>query len=147
MASGCGFSTGALARRRGGARPARPPLLVLFGSQSGNAESLAKRVNQEAATPRFSIARRHDGGAATAGDLAAAKKRAHSHHCTWGEGRHARQRGQFLGALNQNGTSPVLTGVNFSVLALGDRNYGETFCLAGRKFDERPWPSWCAQAL
>jgi sulfite reductase (NADPH) flavoprotein alpha-component len=43
----------------------------------------------------------------------------------------------FWQGLNQNGSSPALPGVRYSVLALGDRNYGDTFCLAGRRLDER----------
>ena len=43
----------------------------------------------------------------------------------------------FWDGLNQNGSSPSLAGVDFAVLALGDRNYGDTFCLAGKKLDER----------
>ncbi|KPH63275.1 flavodoxin [Pseudoalteromonas porphyrae] len=35
-----------------------------------------------------------------------------------------------------NSTSPMLTGKPFGVIAMGDRCYGETFCGAGRSFDE-----------
>lgn len=44
---------------------------------------------------------------------------------------------EFWTGLNQNGSSPNLSGIRYSVLALGDKNYGDTFCLAGRRFDQR----------
>jgi sulfite reductase (NADPH) flavoprotein alpha-component len=43
----------------------------------------------------------------------------------------------FWDAINQNGNSPKFDTVKFSVLALGDKNYADTFCLAGKKLDER----------
>jgi len=43
----------------------------------------------------------------------------------------------FWDTINQNGSSPKLDGVKYSVLALGDKNYGDTFCLAGKKLDAR----------
>jgi sulfite reductase (NADPH) flavoprotein alpha-component len=43
----------------------------------------------------------------------------------------------FWDSINQNGSSPKLDGVQYSVLALGDKNYGDTFCLAGKKLDAR----------
>ena len=56
---------------------------------------------------------------------------------TWGEGDMPDNAAGFWDQLNQNGSSPTLTSVRFSVLALGDMNYADTFCLAGRKLDER----------
>jgi sulfite reductase (NADPH) flavoprotein alpha-component len=43
----------------------------------------------------------------------------------------------FWDSINQNGSSPKFDGVNYTVLALGDKNYADTFCLAGKKLDER----------
>jgi flavodoxin len=35
-----------------------------------------------------------------------------------------------------NSTFPMLTGKPFGIIAMGDRCYGDTFCGAGRSFDE-----------
>ncbi|MCB1279707.1 flavodoxin domain-containing protein, partial [Prosthecobacter sp.] len=56
---------------------------------------------------------------------------------TWGEGDMPDNAVSFWDSINQNGSSPKFDGVKYSVLALGDKNYGDTFCLAGRKLDER----------
>jgi sulfite reductase (NADPH) flavoprotein alpha-component len=56
---------------------------------------------------------------------------------TWGEGDMPDNAAEFWDGINANGSSPQLSGVNFSVLALGDKNYGDTFCLAGQKLDKR----------
>ncbi|MDZ4289606.1 MAG: flavodoxin domain-containing protein, partial [Prosthecobacter sp.] len=56
---------------------------------------------------------------------------------TWGEGDMPDNAISFWEAINQNGSSPNLDGVRYSVLALGDLNYGETFCLAGKRLDAR----------
>lgn len=127
-----------------GAAPAAPPsaptatkgpLLVLYGSQSGNAEAFAKRVGREASSRGF--APRVLGMDAFSPASLAQEKNVLVITSTWGEGDMPDNAVAFWEALNKNGASPSLAGVNFSVLALGDRNYGETFCLAGRKFDQR----------
>ncbi|MFP3449872.1 flavodoxin domain-containing protein, partial [Pseudomonas sp. SIMBA_067] len=35
-----------------------------------------------------------------------------------------------------NSTFPMLTNKPFGIVAMGDRSYGDTFCAAGRSFDE-----------
>jgi sulfite reductase (NADPH) flavoprotein alpha-component len=111
------------------------PLLVLFGSQSGNSEALAKKVGKEAATRGF--APRVAGlEAVQVADLKSAAN-VLVITSTWGEGDMPDNALGFWDDLNQNGSSPRLDGVSFSVLALGDRNYGDTFCLAGKKLDQR----------
>lgn len=35
-----------------------------------------------------------------------------------------------------NSTFPMLTGKPFGIVAMGDRSYGDTYCGAGRSFDE-----------
>jgi len=111
------------------------PLLVLFGSQSGNSEALAKKLSKEAAARGF--APRVAGLESVSPGAVAAEKNVLVITSTWGEGEMPDNAADFWDGLNQNGSSPTLAGVNFSVLALGDRNYGDTFCYAGKKLDER----------
>lgn len=124
----------------GGAKAAvsgepKRPLLVLYGSQSGNAETLAKKVGREATARGF--------GPRVAGmdSVSAAELAGESAvlliTSTWGEGDMPDNAVGFWDGLNRNGSSPNLSGVRFSVLALGDRNYGDTFCLAGKRLDHR----------
>lgn len=111
------------------------PLLVLYGSQSGNSETLAKKIGREAVTRGF--APRVAGlDSVTATELKN-EQTVLIVTSTWGEGDMPDNAVGFWDGLNQNGSSPSLAGVNFAVLALGDRNYGDTFCLAGKKLDER----------
>jgi sulfite reductase (NADPH) flavoprotein alpha-component len=113
----------------------RRPLLIAFGSQSGNAESLAKRLAREAAGRGFAAR------AAGLDSLQPADfikdRNVLLITSTWGEGDMPDNAASFWNSLNQNGSSPRFDGVNYSVLALGDKNYGDTFCLAGRKIDAR----------
>ena len=113
----------------------RVPLLILFGSQSGNAESLAKKLAKEAAARGFN-ARAAGMDAVTVSDLKQ-ERQVLLITSTWGEGDMPDNVVGLWDGLNQNGSSPQFSGIRYSVLALGDRNYGETFCLAGRKLDER----------
>lgn len=113
----------------------RGRLLVLFGSQSGNAESLAKKLGKEAKTRGF------EPRVAAMDSVEAAELEKEKNllliTSTWGEGDMPDNAAAFWGGLNQNGSSPKLDGLRYSVLALGDKNYADTFCLAGKKFDER----------
>ncbi len=133
-----GFLAGVLNR---GAAPGESPteskrsLLIAFGSQSGNAESLAKRLAREASGRGF---------AARAAGLDSLQPADFIKDqnvlvitSTWGEGDMPDNALSFWDAINQNGSSPKLDGVKFSILALGDKNYGDTFCLAGKKLDAR----------
>lgn len=135
-----GFLAGVLNRAQTGPQPvesvaAKTPLLIGFGSQSGNAEGLAKRLAKEAASRGFAA------GVAGLDSLQAADLVKHPNllliTSTWGEGEMPDNAVSFWEQLNKNGSSPVLTGVRYGVLALGDQNYGDTFCLAGRLLDER----------
>lgn len=136
-----GFLAGLLSRGEAGASQAgapaaeKPRLLIAYGSQSGNAETLAKRLGKEASSRGFA--------AQVAGlDSVQPSQLVEAQNVlvitsTWGEGDMPDNAAPFWDTLNQNGSSPKLDGVRFSVLALGDKNYGDTFCLAGRKLDER----------
>ncbi len=117
------------------AAESRRPLLIAYGSQSGNAECLAKKLSKDA-TGRGFTAQVASLDALQTADLVK-NQNLLLITSTWGEGDMPDNAATFWDELNQNGSSPLLTGVKYSVLALGDKNYGDTFCLAGRKFDER----------
>lgn len=135
-----GFLAGVLQRgggTNGASAPAeaKKPLLIAFGSQSGNAESLAKRLAREA-TSRGFAARAAGLDSLQPADLIK-DKNVLLITSTWGEGDMPDNAVSFWDAINQNGSSLKLDGVKYSVLALGDKNYGDTFCLAGKKIDAR----------
>jgi sulfite reductase (NADPH) flavoprotein alpha-component len=111
------------------------PLLIAFGSQSGNAESLAKRLAREASGRGFA-ARAAGLDSLQPADLIK-EQNVLLITSTWGEGDMPDNAVSFWDSLNQNGSSPKLDGVQYSILALGDKNYGDTFCLAGKKLDTR----------
>jgi sulfite reductase (NADPH) flavoprotein alpha-component len=128
-------STGEQAARNGSG-PAQlpgPPLLILFGSQSGNAEALAKRLGREAAQkgfqPRVLDLAQHE-------EIRWEKEsQALLISSTWGEGEMPDNAKAFWEYLHQD-SAPQLSHLNFSVLALGDTNYAD-FCQAGKNLDRR----------
>jgi len=135
-----GFLAGVLNRGSAAAAVSSPqkattPLLIAFGSQSGNAESLAKRLAREASGRGFA-ARAAGLDSLQPADLIK-EQNVLLITSTWGEGDMPDNAVSFWDSINQNGSSPKLDGVQYSVLALGDKNYGDTYCLAGRKLDLR----------
>jgi sulfite reductase (NADPH) flavoprotein alpha-component len=109
------------------------PLLILYGSQTGTAEALARRMATEAKN-RGCTARVVDAAAHATIDW---KKERHLFivTSTYGEGDPPDNAQNFWQWL-QTDDAAVLAHLNFAVLALGDRNYTE-FCAAGKKMDER----------
>ncbi|MGD9507926.1 MAG: sulfite reductase flavoprotein subunit alpha [Geminicoccaceae bacterium] len=112
---------------------AAEPLLILYASESGNAEGVAAKVAANA---------KRQGFKATIADVAdadlaqvARAKNLLVVAATWGEGDPPARAVPFMRALLGEGT-PRFEGVRFSVLALGDRAY-VNFCATGREIDQR----------
>jgi sulfite reductase (NADPH) flavoprotein alpha-component len=109
------------------------PLTILFGSQTGTAEGLAKRIAKEVGKGGF---------APTIFDLAQyphenlqREKLLLLVTSTYGDGDPPDNAKSFWNFLSSD-TSPRLEDLKFSVLALGDSNYSK-FCQCGKVFDER----------
>jgi sulfite reductase (NADPH) flavoprotein alpha-component len=118
----------------GAAQPiaaAKPKLNVLFGSQSGNAESIAKRLVKEA---------KRQGYDATIAALEKASPAALAQErcaliitSTWGEGDPPDNAVKFWEQLKAR-NDLKLASLNYSVLALGDTDY-QHFCGFGKSLD------------
>jgi sulfite reductase (NADPH) flavoprotein alpha-component len=109
------------------------PLTILFGTQTGNAEILAKRAAKIAAARGFAPAVR---------DLAQCdpsslgqEKQVLVIISTYGDGEPPDTARTFWELLHGE-TAPDLSGLRFSVCGLGDTNYPK-FCHCGKDFDRR----------
>jgi sulfite reductase (NADPH) flavoprotein alpha-component len=111
----------------------KPSLTILFGSQTGSAEQLAKKISGEAEKRGYAPAVLPMNDFAKI-DLQRAL-RLLIVTSTWGEGDPPDNAVSFWQYLNSE-TAPKLDHLNFSVLALGDSSYSD-FCGAGKKFDAR----------
>lgn len=113
-------------------RPA-VPLLILFGSQTGTAEKLARNLAREAKS-RGCNAKVVDAAAHASIDWPA-EKNLFVVTSTYGDGDMPDNAQPFWEWL-QGDAANALAHLNFSVLALGDTSY-EQFCAAGSKIDSR----------
>jgi len=132
-----GFVAGLLARAPSSAAGAEiaealKPLTILFGSQTGTAEALAKRAAKVAGQRGF---------APTVVDMAQVELPRLEQELnllvitsTYGEGDPPDNAKALHAALRSAG-APRLSGVRFSVCGLGDTNYVR-FCQAARDFDD-----------
>lgn len=117
----------------GAAHPVGKPLLVLFGSQTGTAEGLARKLAKEAQQRGFApsvlalndFEKAHFAAATMVVIISS----------TWGDGDPPDNAASFWSWLNAD-SAPRLEHLQFAVLGLGDRNYSD-FCGAAKKFDSR----------
>jgi sulfite reductase (NADPH) flavoprotein alpha-component len=113
--------------------PPTVPLLILFGSQTGTAEKIAKQIAKESKT-RGCNSRVVD--AAEHGKIDWSKEtNLLIVTSTYGDGDMPDNAQGFWDWL-QTDDAKKLSHLNFSILALGDTNY-EQFCAAGKNFDAR----------
>jgi sulfite reductase (NADPH) flavoprotein alpha-component len=116
----------------GQTRPA-VPLLILFGSQTGTAEKIARELGKEAKA-RNCNARVVDAAAHATVDWKS-EKNLIVVTSTYGDGDMPDNAQGFWDWL-QTDDAGALSHLNFAVLALGDTSY-EQFCAAGSKIDSR----------
>jgi sulfite reductase (NADPH) flavoprotein alpha-component len=111
----------------------RQPLSIVYGSQTGNAESLAKRAANEARKHGFAPTV-HDLGSYSAAQLAA-ERHLLVITSTYGDGEPPDNAKPFWEVI-RNGTAPSVKELRYAVLALGDSSYPK-FCEFGKSVDER----------
>ncbi len=109
------------------------PLLILYGSQTGTAENLAKKMAKESQARGFApkilpLNDYEQANLAAAGQVVIISS-------TWGDGEPPDNAAKFWNWLKAD-SAPRLENLNFAVLGLGDKNYSN-FCGASKKFDER----------
>ena len=126
-------ANGAAPQSNGAPTASAGPLLICFGSQTGTAEGLAKKLAKEAAQRGFAP-KLHPLNEFEAAGFAMAKK-AVIISSTWGDGDAPDNAMNFWNWLKAD-TAPRLEHLEFTVLGLGDKNYSD-FCGASKKFDDR----------
>jgi len=109
------------------------PLTILFGSQTGNAENLSKRIAKEAGKRGFAPTIQDLGKYATAQLVSEQSLLVVT--STFGDGEPPDNAKAFWEFLSSE-SAPKLAQMKFSLLALGDTNYAK-FCAFGKGVDER----------
>src|SRR5690606_31705219 len=112
---------------------AAKPLTILWGSQTGTAESLAKQTAKEAGKRGFAPTV-VDMASATRDDLVAAAN-VLIITSTYGDGEPPDNAKSLHESLCAADAAPLPASLRYSVCALGDTNY-ELFCQCGKDFDE-----------
>ncbi|HLP78777.1 MAG TPA: flavodoxin domain-containing protein, partial [Candidatus Paceibacterota bacterium] len=117
------------------AAPAKPllPMSILFGSQTGNSENLARRIAKEAGKRGFAPTI-HEMSRYPAAQLAS-EQRLLIVTSTYGDGEPPDNAKAFWDFLSGE-TAPKLTQTTFAICALGDSNYPK-FCGFGKELDQR----------
>jgi sulfite reductase (NADPH) flavoprotein alpha-component len=115
------------------AETAAEPLLIMYGSQTGTAENLAKRLGKESQSRGFAPKILSLNEYAQA-DLKTAKQLIIV-SSTWGDGEPPDNAAEFWRWISAE-PAPRFEELQYAVLGLGDRNYSE-FCGASKKFDAR----------
>ena len=109
-----------------------PPLLILFGSESGNSEDLASIAEKQAKSLGLSPSVKGM-EEIEIGDLDGAQN-VLIFCSTWGEGEMPDNAVDLWEAANGD-SPPSLSACNYAVCALGDTSY-EFFCQSGKDWDE-----------
>ena len=107
-------------------------LLVLYGTESGNAEALADKFFKASKKKGYKPTLKN------MSDISPADLKKHDNILTivstWGDGEPPESAMSFYDSFMKDDVD--LKGINFSVLALGDTSY-EKFCQTGKDFDDR----------
>ena len=115
------------------APPSGIPVTIAYGSQTGNSESLGKKLAKNLS------ARGHTPVVRDMAEIGPDDLTNIGHlliiTSTYGDGEPPDNAASLHSALH-NGEFPPLTSLSYSVLALGDSNY-PAFCKCGRDFDQR----------
>lgn len=114
------------------AAPAQAPLTVLYGTESGNAETLAARAVKAAKNHGFKASLKNMSEFSVT-DLQSLRNLLVV-VSTWGDGEPPESAASFHKAFMTS--SELLPNLRFSVCALGDTSY-EKFCQTGKDFDHR----------
>lgn len=116
-----------------GGTPAGVPVTILWGSQTGNSEGLGKKLCKALSAQGHSPALRSMAEVSPV-DLSAARQLLII-TSTYGDGEPPDNATSLHAALYA-ADAPDLSGVSYSVLALGDASYPD-FCKCGHDFDQR----------